>query len=197
MCIVIAPLARLQSDILSPDVRDHKACFVECTGFERGKPIGQVLAFTLKTLTGEPPSQEWHYTAHEQLTTWKVEYLDILRDIPETIRKDPPASDYRPSHWKRELKVHNTRYRAHFQPGESPPEHSSAKDSGSDGGSHSPSTAAAARNRSSRTRSNRLQSPGRRDRFKSWAQLSKGQPDYTSVLHHGLHTRNTQPRSSG
>ncbi|OGM39870.1 hypothetical protein ABOM_011823 [Aspergillus bombycis] len=97
----------------------------------------------------------------------KVKYLDILRDIPETIRKDPPTFNYRPSHWKREPKTHNTRSRARCQPGASPPEHSSTEGSGGDEGSHSPSTAAAARSRSSRTRRNGQQSPGRRDGFKA------------------------------
>ena len=30
--------------------------------------------------------------ANDKLTTWEVEYLDVLRQIPETLRKDPPAS---------------------------------------------------------------------------------------------------------
>ena len=59
--------------------------------------VGQVLAFTLQALAAETPSQEWFDSAHEKLSTWKVEYLDVLRDIPETIRKDPPPSVYRPS----------------------------------------------------------------------------------------------------
>ncbi|KAJ6038648.1 uncharacterized protein N7446_012062 [Penicillium canescens] len=66
--------------------------------------IGQVLAFTFQALAVEPPTQEWHDAAHDKLATWKVEYLDVLREIPETLHKDPPASNYRPSHWKRERK---------------------------------------------------------------------------------------------
>jgi hypothetical protein len=34
--------------------------------------------------------------AYDKLKTWEVEYLDVLRKIPETLRKDPPASNYRP-----------------------------------------------------------------------------------------------------
>lgn len=60
--------------------------------------IGQVLAFTLRALAAKAPSQEWHNAAHEKLSTWEVEYLDILKRIPETVRRDPPASTYRPSH---------------------------------------------------------------------------------------------------
>lgn len=70
--------------------------------------IGQVLAFTLQALAAEAPSQEWHDVAYDKLKTWEVEYLDVLRKIPETLRKDPPASNYRPSHWKLEPKTHNT-----------------------------------------------------------------------------------------
>ncbi|KAJ6134491.1 hypothetical protein N7523_000813 [Penicillium sp. IBT 18751x] len=126
--------------------------------------IGQVLAFTLQALAVEPPTQEWHDAAHDKLTTWQVEYLDVLREIPETLRKDPRASNYRPSHWKRERKrdrkIHNTRSRARArcQPGASTPKHSSTEGSDSDQESHSPSTAAASRSRSSRGRGNNRQS---------------------------------------
>ncbi|OKO92894.1 hypothetical protein PENSUB_12564, partial [Penicillium subrubescens] len=126
--------------------------------------IGQVLAFTLQALAVGPPTQEWHDAAHDKLTTWKVEYLDVLREIPETLRKDPRASNYRPSHWKRERKrdrkKHNTRSRARArcQPGASTPKHSSIEGSGSDQESHSPSTAAASRSRSSRGRGKNCQS---------------------------------------
>ncbi|EYE94545.1 uncharacterized protein EURHEDRAFT_378011 [Aspergillus ruber CBS 135680] len=70
--------------------------------------VGQMLAFTLQALAAEAPSQEWYNTAHEQLSTWKVEYLDVLRDIPETIRKEPPPSNYRPSYWKLNSKTQYT-----------------------------------------------------------------------------------------
>ncbi|CAG7940291.1 unnamed protein product [Penicillium salamii] len=120
--------------------------------------IGQVLAFTLQALAAGAPSQEWHDAAHDKLKTWEVEYLDVLRKIPDTLRKDPRASNYRPSHWKPELKTHNTRSRARCQPDMSTPKHSSTEGSGSDEESHSPSIAAAARSRSSRGRGNNRQS---------------------------------------
>jgi hypothetical protein len=109
--------------------------------------IGQVLTFTLQALAAEAPSQEWHDTAHDKLKTWKVEYLDVLRKIPETLRKDPRASNYRPSHWKLEPKTHNTRSRARCRPDISTPKHSSTEGSGSDEESHSLSIAAASRGR--------------------------------------------------
>ncbi|KAI2868881.1 hypothetical protein CBS147323_11169 [Aspergillus niger] len=40
--------------------------------------IGQVLAFTLQALAVEPPTQKWHDVAHDQLTNWKVKYLDVF-----------------------------------------------------------------------------------------------------------------------
>ncbi|CAG7991697.1 unnamed protein product [Penicillium nalgiovense] len=120
--------------------------------------IGQVLAFTLQALAAEAPSQEWHDAAHDKLKTWEVEYLDVLRKIPETLLKDPRASNYRPSHWKLEPKTHNTRSRARCKPDMSTPKHSSTEGSGSDEESHSQSIAAAARSRSSRGRGNNRQS---------------------------------------
>ncbi|PYH63974.1 uncharacterized protein BO88DRAFT_439053 [Aspergillus vadensis CBS 113365] len=96
--------------------------------------IGQVLAFTLQALSVEPPTQKWHDVAHDQLTTWKVEYLDMLREIPDTLHKDPLVSDYRLSHWKPDRKIHNTRarVRARCQPGASTLKHLSTEGSGSD-----------------------------------------------------------------
>ncbi|KAI2741923.1 hypothetical protein DTO012A8_9953 [Penicillium roqueforti] len=120
--------------------------------------IGQVLTFTLQTLAAEAPSQEWHDVAYDTLKTWEVEYLDVLRKIPETLRKDPQASNYRPSHWKIEPKTHNTRSCARCEPDMSTPKHSSTEGSGSDKESYSPSIAAATRSRSSRDRGNNRQS---------------------------------------
>ena len=120
--------------------------------------IGQVLAFTLQALAAETPPQAWHDVAHDKLTTWEVEYLDVLKEILETLRKDPRSSNYRPSHWKRDRKVHNTRSRARCQPEASTPKHLSPEGSGSDQESQSPSAAAASRSRLSHSRGNNRQS---------------------------------------
>ncbi|CAG7992562.1 hypothetical protein DTO013E5_10040 [Penicillium roqueforti] len=135
--------------------------------------IGQVLAFTLQALAAEAPSQEWHDAAHDKLKTWEVEYLDVLRKIPETLRKDPRASNYRPSHWKLEPKTHNTRSRARCKPDMSTPKHSSTEGSGSDEESHSPSIAAAARSRSSRGRGNNRQSTKESESTRAGKQTSR------------------------
>ncbi|EDN09040.1 predicted protein [Histoplasma mississippiense (nom. inval.)] len=112
--------------------------------------IGQMLAFTLQALAAEPPSQEWKETADKELATWEVEYLDVLRGIPETIRKEPPPSNYRPSHWKPVLKKHNTRSRARCKQDASTPHGSPNEDSSSDGDIPSPTPAPIVGSRSRR-----------------------------------------------
>jgi hypothetical protein len=97
------------------------------------------------------------------LSTWEIEYLDVLRDIPETVRKEPPASNYRPSNWKPYPKTHNTRSRARCQPGLSTPKRSSSEGSSSDEESPSPSTTAAVRSRSSRGQGEKHQPTGGRE----------------------------------
>ncbi|QQK47116.1 metalloprotease m41 ftsh [Penicillium digitatum] len=116
------------------DVQEHDEYRLHRTS------VGQVLAFTLQALAAEPPSQEWHDVANEELSIWKVEYLDVLRDIPETIRKEPPSFVYRSSFQK----SYNTRSRC--KPGQStPPEEPSSGASGSEEDLPSPSTMAAVR----------------------------------------------------
>ncbi|KAL2002533.1 hypothetical protein VTN02DRAFT_6556 [Thermoascus thermophilus] len=61
--------------------------------------VAQVLAFTLNALQADPPPQSW-YDAINQLDTWEVEYLNILQEIPESVRKEPPSSEYKPPPWK-------------------------------------------------------------------------------------------------
>ncbi|KAL2846620.1 hypothetical protein BJY01DRAFT_234520 [Aspergillus pseudoustus] len=141
--------------------------------------VGQMLAFTLQALAAEAPSQEWYDTADKQLSTWKVEYLDILRDIPETIRKEPPSSNYRPSNWKPNLKTHNTRSRACCQPDLSTPNGSPGESSHSDEDVPSPSTTAAAR-RSSRRKGSEHQSTGGRKRAQP-GQRTKQTPTQNTV----------------
>lgn len=62
--------------------------------------VGQVLAFTLNALAAKLPSQEWHDAVQERLSTWKVEYLDVLWDIPPSIWKEPPSSKDKSLSWK-------------------------------------------------------------------------------------------------
>jgi hypothetical protein len=61
--------------------------------------VSQIFAFVLAALTIEAPGQRWHDAA-AQLDTWAVEYIDILKKIPETSRKAPPQSLYKASRWQ-------------------------------------------------------------------------------------------------
>ncbi|KAH7418838.1 hypothetical protein BKA64DRAFT_565249 [Cadophora sp. MPI-SDFR-AT-0126] len=61
--------------------------------------VAQISAFVLTALAAEAPGQSWHDVA-AGLDTWAVEYIDILKKIPETIRKAPPQSSYKPGRWK-------------------------------------------------------------------------------------------------
>ncbi|CAG8878831.1 unnamed protein product [Penicillium nalgiovense] len=161
-CLVAAVVTQIFSYMIDSGVQYGYICTGEAFADDELRlhrtAIGQVLAFTLQALAAEAPSQEWHDAAHDKLKTWEVEYLDVLRKIPETLLKDPRASNYRPSHWKLEPKTHNTRSCARCKPDMSTPKHSSTEGSGSDEESHSQSIAAAARSRSSRGRGNNRQS---------------------------------------
>jgi tRNA A-37 threonylcarbamoyl transferase component Bud32 len=61
--------------------------------------VAQIFAFFLNSLSTEAPSQVWHDTA-ATLDTWAVEYIDILKKIPETKRKEPREISYKAAHWK-------------------------------------------------------------------------------------------------
>ncbi|PYI09802.1 hypothetical protein BO78DRAFT_394683 [Aspergillus sclerotiicarbonarius CBS 121057] len=113
--------------------------------------VGQVLAFTLTALVAGLPPQEWHDAAQERLATWKVEYFDVLRDIPETIRKEPPSSVYKPSSWKpMKRSPYNTRSKSTCRPHRTTPEATSGESTDTDGDLQSPSLAPAARGRRGR-----------------------------------------------
>ncbi|KAJ4353168.1 hypothetical protein N0V95_003597 [Ascochyta clinopodiicola] len=61
--------------------------------------VAQVSTFVLRALVAEPPPQAWHQ-ATSTLNTWAVEYMDILKQIPETDRKAMrETSLYQPSRW--------------------------------------------------------------------------------------------------
>jgi hypothetical protein len=61
--------------------------------------VAQIFAFFLNSLSTEAPSQEWHDRA-ATLNTWAVEYIDILKKIPETKRKERRETSYKAAHWK-------------------------------------------------------------------------------------------------
>ncbi|KAH6696536.1 hypothetical protein BKA61DRAFT_623125 [Leptodontidium sp. MPI-SDFR-AT-0119] len=61
--------------------------------------VAQIAAFALNAFAAKAPGQSWHDAA-AGLDTWAVEYIDILKKIPETVRKAPPHSPYKPGRWK-------------------------------------------------------------------------------------------------
>ncbi|KAK8118301.1 uncharacterized protein PG998_002927 [Apiospora kogelbergensis] len=61
--------------------------------------VAQVFAFILQAVCAKPPPASWH-DATADLDTWAVEYDDVLREIPATIRKERPLSAYNPQRWK-------------------------------------------------------------------------------------------------
>jgi len=61
--------------------------------------VAQVSTFVLRALAAEPPPQKWHQAA-SALKTWAVEYVDVLKKIPETERKlTRETFSYRPLRW--------------------------------------------------------------------------------------------------
>ncbi|KAE8352275.1 metalloprotease m41 ftsh [Aspergillus coremiiformis] len=131
--------------------------------------IGQVLAFTLNALAAERPRQEWYDTAQENLSTWQVKYLNVLRDIPPSVRKEPPSSVYKSPSWKSfNRSPYNTRCRASCNAGRTTPEQTSGEGRGSENDPSSPSPAAAPRGRQN---CGRIQVPN---------EGSQRQPDHSS-----------------
>ncbi|RYP56570.1 hypothetical protein DL771_011749 [Monosporascus sp. 5C6A] len=61
--------------------------------------VAQVFAFILQAVGTEPPPASWHDTA-AGLDVWAVEYDDVLRDIPATVRKEKRTTPYKPQRWK-------------------------------------------------------------------------------------------------
>ncbi|KAF3404774.1 hypothetical protein DPV78_003466 [Talaromyces pinophilus] len=55
--------------------------------------VGQLLAFTLRSLRTSPRDIAWRNWARSQLETWEMVYDDLLDEIEE---KDIPASEYKP-----------------------------------------------------------------------------------------------------
>lgn len=61
--------------------------------------VAQVFAFILRAICDDIPSQTWYDTAQQQLTTWAIEYEDILSKIPATDRKPLRTSPYKAPRW--------------------------------------------------------------------------------------------------
>lgn len=61
--------------------------------------VAQAFAFLLQAMSVEPSPLSWHDNA-TSLDVWPVEYDEVLRDIPEKVRKEPRATPYKPQRWK-------------------------------------------------------------------------------------------------
>ncbi|KAH7201282.1 hypothetical protein DER44DRAFT_783735 [Fusarium oxysporum] len=61
--------------------------------------VAQVYAFVLQAIRSPLPSQAWHNAA-DQLDTWALEYDDVLRSIPATLRKAKRTTPYRAQRWQ-------------------------------------------------------------------------------------------------
>src|SRR6266699_2812887 len=59
--------------------------------------VAQVSAFILQALRAGPPLS-WHDKA--TLGLWAVQYDDVRRNISATVRKESPASPYKPQRWQ-------------------------------------------------------------------------------------------------
>ncbi|KAF6786585.1 hypothetical protein CSOJ01_15399 [Colletotrichum sojae] len=61
--------------------------------------VAQVFAFIIQALRTKPPPPSWHDAA-AAIDTWAVEYDDVLRNIPESVRKEARDSPYKPQRWQ-------------------------------------------------------------------------------------------------
>ncbi|KAK1500220.1 hypothetical protein CABS01_17004, partial [Colletotrichum abscissum] len=102
-----------------------------------GTAVAQIFAFILRALRAEPPPSSWHDAA-AALGTWAVEYDDVLKRIPKTVRKgkEPRASPHQSQRW-RGFKRSPIRTRSRCKQADSNTKHRS--DSGDDEGVTPPS----------------------------------------------------------
>ncbi|KAI1765262.1 hypothetical protein GGR53DRAFT_465612 [Hypoxylon sp. FL1150] len=62
--------------------------------------VAQVFAFVLRALQAPPPPASWYDRAMATLETWAVEYEDVLKKIPQSVRKEHRVSPYKPQRWR-------------------------------------------------------------------------------------------------
>lgn len=114
----------------------------------------QIFAFVLHALATDPPPQAWH-DATADLDIWEVEYVDILKMIPETDRKPgQPPSAYKPGRWKKFVRSPiRTRARC-AQAAHESPRHEDSDENDGDSGPNQPSPTPAPRSTWSKPRPN-------------------------------------------
>lgn len=85
----------------NPEIVEYYLC-VPSEEVDLNKPttlhrtaVAQVSAFTLRAIRDPAPSQDW-YLAAKRLSTWEVEFVDVLKSTVDPERKDPKrASGYK------------------------------------------------------------------------------------------------------
>lgn len=85
----------------NPEIVEYYLC-VPSEEVDLNKPttlhrtaVAQISAFTLRAIRYPAPSQDW-YLAAKRLSTWEVEFVDVLKSIVDPGRKDPKrASGYK------------------------------------------------------------------------------------------------------
>ena len=106
--------------------------------------VSQVFAFIQQALSDEPPDQVWMTAARSQLKRWNIEYVDILKMIPETERKSRDHSIYKPGRWAPSHRTSPVILRRPCSDGTDTAatraEDSDTEDPGEDGDVNSPST---------------------------------------------------------
>ncbi|KAI1770059.1 hypothetical protein F4818DRAFT_450636 [Hypoxylon cercidicola] len=93
--------------------------------------VAQVFAFVLRALQAPPPPESWYDRAMATLSTWAVEYEDVLKKIPQSVRKQPRASPYKPRKWEGFVRS-PIRTRSHCRP-PADPQHEKEDHSDEDG----------------------------------------------------------------
>ncbi|KAJ5185461.1 hypothetical protein N7491_006673 [Penicillium cf. griseofulvum] len=84
----------------SRDVVSHG--YDEHSNWVRRTALGQVLAFTLKSLAASPPTHEWHDAVYQSYRPLGDDYSILLPQAPDDIRFNPPSDFmYEDSFWTR------------------------------------------------------------------------------------------------
>ncbi|CAM1508767.1 Fc.00g056150.m01.CDS01 [Cosmosporella sp. VM-42] len=154
--------------------------------------VAQTFAFILQAIRSPPPSQAWHHDA-EKLNIWSVEYEDVLRSIPATVRKERRETPYKPQSWKG-FERSPIRTRSRCLPHESRTQHPSDDDhddGDDDDGSPSPTPNRTNRQEASMTSgdstSSEMQQQGGKEASQGNANLRENIHDRPYCTHQCLH----------
>ena len=124
--------------------------------------VSQVVAFIHQALQDEQPDQSWIQDARRKLGRWPIEVIDVLRGIPETLRKTRDASVYQPSPWVRSTKRSPIVLRRRCEPARTTPraEEEDSDSNDGDGYAQSPMQYRQTRSRAAAARQARVDGKG-------------------------------------